>query len=331
MRIFITAGGTVTAQSLVKALRADPRTTFVAVGDMELRIATKAFVDQTVRLPGAGEPHYGDACLAVAERLQIDLFVPLIAELEFAPLIARRVDFAALGCALVAPDAKILDLIVDKLRFAAFLDEIGVPGPRTQAYTPELRPASFPVYLKPRRASGSVGAASVATIAMLHELAAGRADLIVQEFVRGREFTVDCFAAEPGRVVAAVPRERLAIKSGVSVKALTHANAAIEASAARVVEASGHAGAANVQGMWDGETFRVIEMNPRVSGTLALTTRSGINFGSLMLDLAQGKPLADRRGTHAAGLTMLRYWQEVYEDANGEVTVDDASFRAVVG
>ena len=271
------------------------------------------------------------ACLAAAAGLRIDLFVPLIAELEFAPLAAQRDRFTALGTHLIAPDAAVIDLIVDKLRFAAFLAEIGVPGPRTEPYTATLEPASFPVFLKPRRASGSVGAAAAATSAMLHALAAGREDLIVQEFVRGREFTVDCFAAEPGRVVAAVPRERLAIKSGVSVKALTHANATIEATAARVVETSRHVGAANVQGMWDGETFRVIEMNPRVSGTLALTTRSGINFGSLMLDLAEGRPISDRRGMHAAGLTMLRYWQEVYEDANGEVAVDDASFRAVVG
>jgi hypothetical protein len=69
-------------------------------------------------------------------------------------------------------------------------------------------------------------------------------------------------------------------------------------------------------------------MNPRVSGTLALTTRSGINFGSLMLDLVTGVPIADRRGKHESGLTMLRYWQEVYEDAGGAITVDDASLRS---
>ena len=45
-RVMVTAGGTVTAQSLIKALRDDGRATFVAAGDMDVRNATKAFVDE---------------------------------------------------------------------------------------------------------------------------------------------------------------------------------------------------------------------------------------------------------------------------------------------
>jgi hypothetical protein len=40
MRILITAGGTVTAQSLIKALLADSRDHYIVIGDMDTMNAT---------------------------------------------------------------------------------------------------------------------------------------------------------------------------------------------------------------------------------------------------------------------------------------------------
>ena len=318
MRIMVSAGGTVTAQSVVKALREDGRATFLAIGDMDPLNATKAFVDAFVELPRASSDAFADACLAAVRRLEIDVFIPLIVEAEFLPLDAVRAEFEALGCRLCAPAREVAERAGDKLAFANFLRLHGVPGPATDEYSPGLTPARFPVYLKPRRGSGSVGTVRIESLATLHESAAGRSGLIVQQALQGREFTVDCFASEPGRVVAAVPRERIAIKAGVSVKGRTYHHPEIERIAADVVAKSGITGPANVQGMLgeDG-SFSIIEMNPRFSGTLALTTAAGINFASLLLDMLEGRAIPDLRGRHRAGVTMLRYWSEVFETPDG--------------
>jgi carbamoyl-phosphate synthase large subunit len=324
-RVMITAAGTVTAQSLVKALRDDGRVAFVAAGDMNPLNATRPFVDEFVVLPAAGGSEFAHRCLEEAARMRVDLLVPLIVESEFLPLDAERSRFDAIGCRLAAPAREIVVRTGDKLEFADFLREIGVPGPATQAYDAALSPEHFPVYLKPRRGSGSVGTARIESRHSLHEAARGRSDLIVQEAVEGTEFTVDCFAAAPGRVVAAVPRERIAIKAGVSVKGRTYRHPAIEAIARRVVEASGLRGPANVQGMLQPDGgFSIIEMNPRFSGTLALTTAAGVNFASLLIDLVEGSPLPDLLGRHEDGLTMMRYWSEVFEDRDGGIRLGTA-------
>jgi ATP-grasp domain-containing protein len=67
----------------------------------------------------------------------------------------------------------------------------------------------------------------------------------------------------------------------------------------------------------DDGSFSIIEMNPRFSGTLALTTAAGINFASLLLDAIEGKPVPDLLGRHEDGVTMMRYWSEVFEDRSG--------------
>lgn len=316
----ITAGGTVTAQSLVKALREDGRATFIAAGDMDPLCATKAFVDEFVLLPRASDANFPARCLEAAQRLDIGLFVPLIVESEFLPLDDARERFEALGCRLLVPPRRIVLRTADKLQFAHFLEEIGVPGPQTRPYHEGIQIHRFPVYLKPRRGSGSIGTARIESSHSLHEAARGRSDLIVQEAVEGTEFTVDCFAGEPGRAVAAVPRERIAIKAGVSVKGRTYRHPLVERIVRDVVERSGLQGPANVQGMLrDDGTFSIIEMNPRFSGTLALTTAAGINFASLLLDMVEGNPIPDLLGRHEDGLVMMRYWSEVFESSDGKL------------
>ncbi len=319
MRILISAGGTVTAQSVVKALREDGRASFIAVVDIDPRNATKFFVDEFVRVPPADDPAFVTACLEAVERLRIELLIPIIVEREFLPLGAAGRQFEALGCRVAVPSRDIVLNAGDKLAFAQFLERLGIATPRTVAYAPNLAEMRFPAYLKPRRGSGSVGTQRFASEETLHEAARGRSDLIVQEAVDGIEFTVDCFAAEAGRVVAAVPRERIAIKAGVSVKGRTYHHPEIEAIASEVVAKTGIAGPANVQGMLreDG-SFSIIEMNPRFSGTLALTTAAGINFASLLLDQFEGKPLPDLRARHRPGVTMIRYWSEAFESPEGE-------------
>ena len=321
-RVMITAAGTVTAQSLIKALRDDGRVEFIAAGDMSSLCATRAFVDEFVLLPRAGEPDFASRCLEAAKRLRIDLLVPLIVESEFLPLDDERTRFESIGCRLVVPPRDIVVRAGDKLEFARYLQGIGVPGPLTVAYGADTNVERFPVYLKPRRGSGSVGTSRIESLHSLREAARGRSDLIVQEAVEGAEFTVDCFAAAPGRVVAAVPRERIAIKAGVSVKGRTYRHPVIEGIVRSVVEKIGLQGPANVQGMLRANgSFSIIEMNPRFSGTLALTTAAGVNFASLLIDMIEGRPIDDFLGRHEGDVTMMRYWSEVFEKRTGEIVL----------
>lgn len=324
-RVMITAAGTVTAQSLIKALRDDGRVAFVAAGDMSPLCATRAFVDEFVLLPHAGDPGFASHCLEAARRMRIDLLVPLIVESEFLPLADARERFESIDCRLLLPPREIVVRAGDKLEFATYLQNIGVPGPATVPYSAGMAVERLPVYLKPRRGSGSVGTARIESAHSLHEAARGRSDLIVQEAVAGTEFTVDCFAAAPGRVVAAVPRERIAIKAGVSVKGRTYRHPRIEAIVRSVVEKIGLQGPANVQGMLrDDGSFSIIEMNPRFSGTLALTTAAGVNFASLLIDMIEGTPIPDLLGRHEDGVTMMRYWSEVFEDPTGAIRLGTA-------
>jgi carbamoyl-phosphate synthase large subunit len=97
-----------------------------------------------------------------------------------------------------------------------------------------------------------------------------------------------------GQVMAAVPRTRDRIDSGVAIAGRTVHDAELMAAATEVVEAIGLVGIGNVQfkRAADG-TPGLLEVNPRVPGTLTLTAAAGVDMCSLALADLLGEPVAD--------------------------------------
>jgi carbamoyl-phosphate synthase large subunit len=118
-------------------------------------------------------------------------------------------------------------------------------------------------------------------------------------------------------VVAAVPRVRERVDSGVSVAGRTVHDAELERLGAGVAAATGLTYVANVQFRRDtGGKPALLEVNPRFPGAMPLTVASGVDMPLMALDALRGRPLpthADFRDT-----AMVRYLEERFV-ALGEV------------
>jgi carbamoyl-phosphate synthase large subunit len=138
-------------------------------------------------------------------------------------------------------------------------------------------------------------------------------DLIVQEYLPGEEYSVDVLAdPTTGSVVAAVPRSRLKVDSGIAVAGRTVHEAGLEESARTVAELVGVRFVANVQFRQDRHgRHALLEVNPRFPGTITLTVASGINMPRLAVDAALGATLAGRSYSFS-DLAMVRTWQDHY-------------------
>jgi carbamoyl-phosphate synthase large subunit len=182
----------------------------------------------------------------------------------------------------------------------------------TQAIADRI--ASFPRLVKPRSGAGSRG---VARINGPEDLKAVPKDgsYLLQEFLPGEEYSVDVYVARDGRVIGAVPRERMKIDSGIAVVSRTLNLPEVIQSAVRTAEIIGIRGTANVQlkRAADG-VFKLLEVNPRYPGTLPLTVAAGIDMPKLMADELMGKRLPDGLMPFRE-LMVARYWTEHYFDA----------------
>jgi carbamoyl-phosphate synthase large subunit len=240
--------------------------------------------------PGRSEG-FVDAVDAVCRADGIDVLISTV-DVELPPLAARRADLVS---TLAAPSAETLECALDKWRLAQRCAG-QLPVPRTRLLDEEATVAEwdFPVIVKPRRGAGSRGVRIVTSRADLEAL--GRdTDLIVQEYLPGDEYSVDVLADAVGRVVAAVPRTRTRVDSGVSIAGRTVHDDALESTASAAARAIGLSGVANVQlrRAADG-TPSLLEINPRFPGALPLTIAAGVDMPSYVLDLALGLPLPEQ-------------------------------------
>jgi len=196
---------------------------------------------------------------------------------------------------LAAPSAETLRICLDKLA----LVERCAPGsrvPRTVLAGPAATAVDweFPVFAKPRSGAGGRGIRVVPDRAALAALPVDEG-LIVQDLLPGEEYSVDVLCDAAGRVIAAVPRIRARVDSGIAIAGRTVHDPELEETAAQVARAIGLVGVANVQLRRDrGGLPALLEVNPRFPGGLPLTIAAGVDIPSLLLDLFTGRALPER-------------------------------------
>jgi len=318
VRVLITGVGSTTAVSAIKGLRKQGTfNTFVVGADLNdgNNIAGAAFCDNFYRIPPASEGKaYIDRLLDVIRGESIDLLIPIVdSELE---VLSRYGDVVARSTYLLLSSYDTVMTCNDKMRTFHLFTRLGVPTLKTvlvedRASVKKLmreHGVDFPFVAKPRKGVSSRGVYEIRTwdeLCLLDRIE----EPIIQEKGYGREYTIDAFC-DDGQLLAAVPRERMEIRSGISYKGQTVRSDILVDYTRTIVESLGIRGPANIQCFFDGKNVRFFEVNPRFSGSLPLTIASGVNTPLLALQVALGeKP---ETLTHFKIVKMCRYWDEVF-------------------
>ncbi len=290
LRVLVTGAGGPAAIAAMKSLRAEESVRLIAA-DMDPWAAGLYLTPERTLVPAGAAPEFTAVLLDRCRALAVDVVLPTVDD-ELQPLARARDEFTAAGVALLLAPAAALDVILDKLTLAEHCAGI-VPVPRTELFGPSLDPArwTYPVVVKPRRGSGSRGVIIVDSAAELAALDRSPA-LIVQEFLPGEEYSVDVLADAAGHVIASVPRLRARVDSGVSVGGRTVHDPEIEWFGRAVAQATGVTYVANVQCRRDAAgTPALLEVNPRMPGTLGLTIASGVDMPRIALAALLGRPV----------------------------------------
>jgi carbamoyl-phosphate synthase large subunit len=231
-------------------------------------------------------------------------------DVELPPLARRRAEF---GAALAAPSLDTLETCLDKFALAVRCAPL-LRTPTTHLVGPASAAEdwSFPIIVKPRSGAGSRGVRLVHSRAELDALGTDDS-LIAQESLPGDEYSVDVIANADGHVIAAVPRTRTRVDSGVSIAGLTVHDPELEATATAVAQAIDLTGVANVQLRRDVNGVpALLEVNPRFPGAMPLTIAAGVDMPSLALDLALGLELPHE--VPFRELANVRYLEDVFVD-----------------
>jgi carbamoyl-phosphate synthase large subunit len=314
LRVLVTGAGGPAAIAVMKSLQSDPAVTLIAA-DMDPWAAGLYLVPAAARtlIPAGLAPDFAEALLRRCVAMAIDVVIPTV-DSELRPLAAVRGRYAEAGAELLLAPDRALGLALDKLALARCCADV-VRVPRTESLD-AVDPASwtYPVIVKPRTGSGSRGICLVESARALSEMARS-ADLIVQEYLPGQEYSIDVLADRGGHVIAAVPRVREKVDSGVSVAGRTIRDRELEQFGTAVVRHTGLTYIANVQCRrdWAGRPA-LLEVNPRAPGALPLTVASGVDMPALALDLLRGRPVPEH--VEFREVAMVRYLEECFIELN---------------
>ncbi|MBO1740868.1 ATP-grasp domain-containing protein [Leifsonia sp. TF02-11] len=323
-RVLVTGAGGPAGIAVIRSLlKRDDVEVYAA--DMDGWASGLYLVPESARriVPPGKAPSFVDDVIALCATDDIAVLFSTV-DVELPGLAARRDDLAAVGTALAAPSHETLVTCLDKYRLAQAVDgKARIPETRLLDRDGVGADWVFPVIIKPRSGAGSRGVRLIADRAALEALGEDQS-ILVQENLPGEEFSVDVLAGLDGTVIAAVPRSRERVDSGVSIAGRTVRRDELSQTASDVARAIGLTGVANVQLRYSSDGVpALLEVNPRFPGAMPLTIAAGVDMPSLLLDLVLGRPVPS--AVDFTELANVRYLEDVFLDPADVLVSENAA------
>lgn len=342
--VLMTGAGAPGAWGIIRSLRATEERSVRIIGvDMDPDAYGFALVDGYYTVPPGDDPSYVPRIADIARTEDVDVVLPLTTD-ELEPLATER---DAIPANVMVSERDPLATANDKGKLYRFLGENGFDS--TPAYRRVDTESAFvdaveslgypdqPVCFKPPVASGMRGFRVLETgtdrLTRLLEQKPGTAvttlaevlpvlssadsfpELAVMEYLPGEEYSVDVLAMDDS-VGPVIPRTRSRTRAGITFQGTVEENETLIEEASGICRALGLEYNINLQFKYDADgNPKLIEINPRVSGTIIMCVGAGANLPYLGVKHSLGEtvpPVDVQWGTR-----MTRYWKEVFRSPDG--------------
>ncbi|WP_374013912.1 ATP-grasp domain-containing protein [Pseudoxanthomonas koreensis] len=272
----------------------------------------------------ARSPALIDELNALIDEWAIDLVLP--AHDSVIPVLAMA---SRLHCAAAVPGPDIAATCRDKRLTYVRLAHLGIVPATIDGLAD-----GYPIFAKPAVGQGSQGAERVDDSDRHRYLLENARDYLFSEYLPGAEYTVDCISDATGTLLDAAPRTRERVKSGISVRtAPAAATPGVGAMAKAIAAELALKGAWFFQVRMDRHGVpKLLEVAPRIAGSMALSRMRGINYPLLHVYAHLGKPFSVLAQGHAVVMdralcnryrTSLSY-ARVYLDLDDTLVIDGA-------
>lgn len=277
--------------------------------DMQLSAPALSAADIKEQVPAVYAPDYIDVTLDICKRNNVDAIISLN-DLELPILSANRERFEELGVTLIVSDQAVIDVCFDKYATAHYVASLGLNTPKTFINFELALEAlnngelSFPLVLKPRWGSGSIGIEFVNDVDELAEMYAllmkkvkktilatasqGNEYILIQEKINGQEYGVDVMNDLDGNHRAVSVKKKLAMRAGETDKAQTVINDAISNIGATLGTNLKHLGNLDVDVFERDGKYYVLELNPRFGGGFPFSYEAGVNLPLAIIEWLKG-------------------------------------------
>lgn len=287
------------------------------------RLAPALYVaDAHYLVPRIDAPDYLDTILDICRRENINAVTTLI-DPEIELLAKNRARFEEIGVEVLAPYAETAELCFDKFKMYQYLTAHGVPTPDTWGDYASAMAAvengslAFPVFVKPRTGSGSVGARKVQDADTLKALCEADPSLIIQRLMCG-DLDADVYIDTIShKAVSAFSKRKLETKIGGASKTISFKNEKLFDFIRRITELLKFNGPADMDFFYQDGTYYLSEVNPRFGGAYLHAYGAGVDFIKLIKNNLNGMENAPAFGNYENDVVMMMYDSVVITKIDG--------------
>jgi carbamoyl-phosphate synthase large subunit len=318
IKIIRSAISSMPSVSIIKLLKANG---FVVIGsDIKENSAAREFVDHFFLINKADKEFEGKVIGRYLDKVvQFNInWIISGPENEVTLLAGYENELLRHDCYLFHPPLKTLAVITNKYLLSKRLERI-VPQKKTLLLTDYVEANRFQskkVIIKPCNGRGSKGIIlAFNNISKIEELTSqiDKKEHIVQEFIPGKEFSVDVLCDNEGRLLNAVVRERIEVDSGIAIVARTVRNERILEYVIKIVETLLFRGFNCLQFKEDNNEFYLTDINPRIGGASILSLMSSSSMmGNFVNMLRMDFDKLNYSNFDFKEKSMYRYYNEVY-------------------
>ncbi len=304
--VLIFPGGTENGLEIKRSLQYCKEVKIFSASSAVPNQAMFAYIDNSI-IPDV----HDNTCLFMLNELikekQIDIIIPANSVvIDF--LNTHRDEIA---CDILLPAKEIVELTRSKKRTISMLKDV-INVPRCFDKKEEIFEDQFPVFAKP---DGGYGAKDARLITNKYELEAiDFSSFVVEEYLPGREYTIDCFSDDT-QVLFSAGRERVRIRMGTTMhcEELEDSLQQTFESIAKTIHAR-----IPITGFWFFQMkedrqghLKLLEIDIRIAGTMAYHRCKGVNFPLLALFQYYGYPVRVSIN-HGVSLTLDRCLQNSF-------------------
>lgn len=270
--------------------------------------------DKYYLTPKINEKHYLDSILEICEKEKIQVITSLI-DPEISILAENRQLFLDRGIIPLCPSKATADLCFDKYKMFLYLKEQGIKTVSTYSDIDDFDIAfrkgdiSFPVFVKPRTGSGSVGAQKVHSYEELKLLfLEDKFDYIIQEYMNCEDFDADVYVDTiTNQAVSAFSKRKIETRIGGASKTISFKDKKLFKFIEEIVSKFEFYGPLDMDFFYKDGEYYLSEVNPRLGGAYLHAYGSGVDFPKLIANNVKGIANTPCFGEYEEGILMLMY------------------------
>lgn len=287
--------------------------------DMSLYAPAIYAADKYYIVPSIYDKDYINRVIDICKLESVDAVTTLI-DPEISILAAHREQFKEIGVEVLAPYLDTALVCFDKFAMFEHFSSNGIATVPTYGNFSDAKKAiankelEFPLFVKPRTGSGSVGAHKIESINELEEAFVQDPTIVVQKFMAGEDIDADVYidliSEKPVRIFS---KRKLETKIGGASKTVSFKDDKLNEFVVDSLKSLHFHGPIDIDFFYVDGKYYISEINPRFGGAYLHAYGAGVDFVKLIENNVNGIENQPEFGNYEEDVVMMMYDSVVIE------------------